>query len=91
MQTIVQRLKKVENLQKSDFSKLDDCSGLIALTPHTFTVHATIKQYIKTCISDASTAITEAIPERAINMLKAREYAFFENKFLLVSKFPKKT
>ena len=78
MQTIVQRLKKLENRQESDISKLDDCSGLIAITSHTYTVHDTIKQYIKTCISDASTAITEAIPTRDIDMLKAREYAFFE-------------
>ena len=78
MQNIVQRLTAVETRQKSDFNKLDDCSGLIALPPHTFTVYNTIKDYIKTCISDASTTITNSIPDRDIDMLKAREYAFYQ-------------
>jgi len=78
LHNIAQRLKKVENRQESDFTKLDNCSGLIAITPHTYTVHDTLKQFINTCIRDASTAITDAIPARDIDMLKAREYRFFD-------------
>ena len=79
MQNIVQSLKAVETRQKSDFAHLDERSGLIALDPDTFTTHATIKDYINTCISDAPTAITDSIPARDIDFLKGLEYDFYDN------------
>ena len=68
MQTIAQHLKVVEIHQKNDFVHLDERSGLIAMNPYTFTAHAAIKDYISTCIRNASTTITDS--------LKASEYAF---------------
>ena len=77
MQNIVQRLKAVETRQKK-FAHLDERSGLIALDPDTFTAHVTIKYYINTCITDASTTITDSIPARDIDFLKAREYVIYD-------------
>ena len=78
MQNIVQRLKTVETRQKSHFAHRDERTGLIALGQDTFTVHAAIKDYINTCISDASTTITDSLKARDAEFLKDREYAFYE-------------